>query len=466
MARNLIVFSLFFCSIASFGQVNYTLIYDDSSSKSVKINIQLSSAKKQINLVMPRSVPGGYQIYTYDKYLENIYAFTSSGEKLAMTKDKDDAPRWYCKDTSQEIARLEYHVNLDKMEKQQLPGDASIIRPGFAGFLDYSVFGWIDGTQEQPVQCTVKTFDSWPIFTAIHPNASPENKILKFTADNYYSLADGQIFLGPRIQVKEYKALVPLFIVSYCQVADEYLDDYAQQGIISMGILKEYFGELPFPYYSIVLRRAIPIESVNGPALAQEHLQSATFFGDTANWRTSPMTQEKMMRSIPTYLHHMAHAFIPLRCYGDAYRPYVQEIPPIINNIWFNEGFMWFLPYDTLKFERMKNAFYEDVYNTTAIIKKMSLQQLSQIASTMYGIDFRLGAAVFSRGAMMAIEMNNYIKEKTNGKKSMKDVMRYLYNWSKQNHRPFMMEEFPVLINNAAGVDLSKIYDRWQLPIN
>lgn len=114
----------------------------------------------------------------------------------------------------------------------------------------------------------------------------------------------------------------------------------------------------------------------------------------------------------------------------------------------------------------MKNSFYSDVFKTSALIKKMSLQQLSQIASTMYGIDFRLGAAVFSRGAMMAIEMNNYIKEKTKGKKSMRNVMRYLYNWSKENHRPFTMEEFPVLISEAVGVDLNKIYDKWQLPVD
>jgi hypothetical protein len=161
----------------------------------------------------------------------------------------------------------------------------------------------------------------------------------------------------------------------------------------------------------------------------------------------------------------MGHAFIPLRCYGDTYKPYVLEIPPIINNIWFNEGFMWFLPYDTLKLEGMKKRFYKNVYETSSIIKKMSLQQLSQIASTMYGIDFRLGQAVYSRGAMMAIEMNNYIKEKTGGKKSMKDVFRYLYQWAKENKRPFTMQEFPLMITKATGVDVQTIYLKWQQPI-
>ena len=83
----------------------------------------------------------------------------------------------------------------------------------------------------------------------------------------------------------------------------------------------------------------------------------------------------------------------------------------------------------------------------------------------MYIADFRLGRAVYSRGASMAIEMNNYLEEKTNGRKSMKDILRYLYNWSKENKRPFTMGEFPELINKACGIDLSAIYKKWQLPI-
>jgi len=44
----------------------------------------------------------------------------------------------------------------------------------------------------------------------------------------------------------------------------------------------------------------------------------------------------------------------------------------------------------------------------------------------MYGTDFRIGSGIYSRGALMAIEMNNFIKQKTAGKKSMKDVFRFL----------------------------------------
>ena len=153
-------------------------------------------------------------------------------------------------------------------------------------------------------------------------------------------LADGQLYIGPRFRVKQYPAEVPLFIVSYCETADELIDDYGWQGIYSMGILKDYFQDIPFKNYSIFLRNAVPLEPGTSPPFGMEHLQSSTFFGDTSEIRLKPLTVEERISTIPTFLHHMGHSFIPLRSYGDTYKPYVLEIPPIINNIWFNEGFI------------------------------------------------------------------------------------------------------------------------------
>jgi len=460
-------FLLFFVlpGLSTFSQLQYTLTYKDSSASILHVSIEPANPVNGVVFIMPRSVPGHYAAGSYDKYIRGINAISTDGEKLAMFKDEDDAPRWYLRDTGKAISRVDYEVDCSKMERSLVPGDASIIRSDFAGLLNYSVFGWIEGTEKQPLQCRISTFSNWPVFSTLHPQASPVKGSYSFTAENYYTLADGQLYIGPGFRVKEYKGPVPLFIVSYCQGGEEYIEDYGQQGLISMGVLKEYFGELPFAHYSILLRKAVPLEPGSAPALAMEHLASSTFFGDTSGKRKAPMSKERVLQTLPTYLHHMSHAILPLRCYGDTYRPYVQEIPPIMNNIWFNEGFMWFLPYDTLHLPAMKTRFEYNVYHASPIIKKMTLSQLSQAASTMYGSDFRLGRAVYSRGAMMAIEMNDYIKEKTGGKKSMKDVFRYLYTWAKENKRAFTMEEFPGLINKACGVDLGAIYEKWQQPI-
>jgi predicted metalloprotease with PDZ domain len=453
-------------SIGAAAQVTYTLTYNDSSTSVIKISIEPSTfLTAPVSFVMSRSIPGAYSICVYDHFIEHLVAINSKGKKIAMLKDQNDAPRWYCNDSSSPIIRLEYEVNIKKMEMKMAPSDASVVRQGFAGILNYSVFGWIDGLEKRPVKCVIETFDQWPVYTTLAPAAALKKGGLVFNADNYFTLADGQIFIGPRFRVKAFEGIVPLYVVSYSQTEDEYLDDYGRQGISSMGILLDYFGELPFKQYSIMLSKALPLETGSAPALGMEHLQSATFFGDSSGLRRSAMSKEDLINTMPTFLHHMGHSLLPLRCYGDRYHPYVSEIPSIISNIWFNEGFMWFLPYDTLQLQRMMDNFNNSVYHTAPAIKSLSLQQLSQLASTTYGTDFRIGRSVYSRGALMALEMDHYLKEKSGGKKSMKDVFHYLYQWAKQQQRPFTMEEFPLLLNQACNINLDAIYEKWQLPI-
>jgi len=466
MLRFVLLIAILSTGIFSSAQLNYTLTYKDSSSSSIKISIEPSTPlTAPVSFIMPRSIPGNYGVAAYDNFIRNINVVNSRGEHFPMIKNENDAPRWLYADSGKQVSRIEYEVNLDKMERKTSPADASIIRSGFAGILNYSVFGWIEGTEKQNVQCNVNTFENWPVFSTNQPSTQMVKGSIKINTENYNALADGQIFMGTQFRVKEFKGITPLFIASYCQAGDEWLDDYGLQGMISMGILKDYFGELPFQHYSIMLIKSLPLEPGNYPPFGMEHLNSSTFFGDTTGMRKAAMSNESVKRTMPTFLHHMGHALIPLRCYGDTYRPFMKEIPPVINNIWFNEGFMWFLPYDTLKLARMKTNFDNNVYNTSAEIKKLSLFQLSQAASTMYSADFRLGKAVYSRGALMALEMNDYLEEKTNGKQSMKDVFRYLYQWSKKNQRPFTMEEFPLLINEACNLDLGKIYNKWLLPV-
>jgi len=248
-------------------QLTYHLAYKDSSSSVIKVSIETNGTLiAPISFVMPRSIPGHYNgAALYDKFIMNLYVINDKGERIAMKKDINDAPHWYYNDTGKIVSRIEYEVNLKKMERTLIPGDASISRAGFAGILNYSVFGWIDGTEIQAVQCYLETFEQWPIFTTLQPSASMKKGSLAFETKNYYELADGQTFIGTAFRVKEFKGIVPVFIASYCETEDEFLDDYGLQGTESMRILNDYFGELPFQHYSIMLRKAVPIEPGSAP---------------------------------------------------------------------------------------------------------------------------------------------------------------------------------------------------------
>jgi predicted metalloprotease with PDZ domain len=94
----------------------------------------------------------------------------------------------------------------------------------------------------------------------------------------------------------------------------------------------------------------------------------------------------------------------------------------------------------------------------------MSLVELSRIGSLMYSEDFRTGRTLFSKGALMADEMDRLIRKETSGKKGLRDSLRAMVAWGLKNKRPFTLEEFPGLIAKPVGVDekdISAIVQRW-----
>lgn len=469
--RNLRKTGFLLCVLATqtiSAQITYRLSYTDSSTGLLEISIEPDTPLAgSLSFIMPRSVPGSYGVVKYDRFVQQPEALTGDGRTLTLTKNSLGAPRWTCSDSNIRIKRIRYTVDLKKMDLElHAAADKSISRPGFVGLLNYSVMGWIEGYDRKPVRYIVETLPSWPVFSTLAPTADPPKERLALDAADYYTLADAQTFIGPAFRVKEYKALVPLFVADYTETGPEELDGYGWQEAKSMEILKDYFGRLPFSSYTVLFRNAIPGPGDEPGNFGMEHLQSSTFFGDTGTVRTKNLTPKELWTTLPTYLHHMAHAYIPLRCYGDTYRPYVLEIPPVIDNIWFNEGFMWYIVYDTLKQKKWLNEFERITYHGPEAIRKMSLPQLSRIASTQYAEDFRLGSAVYARGALMAAGIDEYVRKKTAGKASMRTVYRYLYEWSVRHQRPFSMEEFPGLIKEATGLDISEIYNKWQKPVS
>lgn len=447
-------------------QIHYTLKYLDSASGKVQINISFRQPlDSPVHFIMPRAVPGYYNAVFYDRYVLQPKAISVKNKEYVLVKG--DGPRWKLPKKSEPIQTIVYEVDIKKMEQQEVwATDYSVLRSGYAGILNYSVFGWVDGTGEQPVQCTIQTFPNWKIYSTIQPKENPDQENYTFSCDNYYQLADGQTCLGTSFLLRKFNGLVPIYVVSYSEKKAEYLEDIGWFGTTSVQILKDYFKDIPFDHYTIIRHSTVFPDSSHMGGFAMEHLNSMTA-GGNENWAvTAPADSALRFQRIFGVLHHMGHAYLPLRCYGDSYVPHVREIPSIIKNIWFNEGFIWFLCYDTLKSQAMLNRFNDIVYKADDVIKKMTLLLLSEEGSTLYASDFRIGQALFSRGALMAYEMNEYIGSKSGGSKSMKDVFRFLYQWSKQNKRAFTLDEFTALLKKATGIDVTAVYKKWLKPIN
>jgi predicted metalloprotease with PDZ domain len=218
-----------------------------------------------------------------------------------------------------------------------------------------------------------------------------------------------------------------------------------------------------------------PISPRHEYGFSMEHLNSGTFYMDVEHALTAKSTDSEKDAHQFNYAHHIAHSWIPKHAYGAGYFPFNWEMTPVIDTIWFNEGFGRYAAIaaladalsrdEAVRYRKEKlDKLHRIVATAPEFLRRMPLDELSREGSFLYADDFRVGMNLFARGALMAAEMDDRIRSRTGGQKSLRDALRHLMEWSEQNHRAFRTEELPVIFQEVTGVDTTSILRQWMQP--
>jgi predicted metalloprotease with PDZ domain len=455
--------------------IRYQLRYAGSAAGMVSVTMTLPEpVKAPAPLVMPRAYPGGYEQVPYDSFVTGVVALSPGGESLYVAKDAD-GPRWSLGEAGDAVQRIEYRVDIGRMEARILGAvSASKVRKGYVGLLGYSVFAYVDGLADRRIQLNVDAPEGWPVLATLSPVAPPPRTASSASAADYYALADSEVLMGPDLRVAKLGGKIPLVMAIYAEGAVD-TDLEGRLARQALDRVQDYFGDTPFPQYTVQLELLRPLAG-HDYNFSQEHADSGTFSlsMDAAITAQSPAQQQSRTRF--NYAHHMAHCWIPKRAYGTGYRPFTWEMTPVIDTIWFNEGFGRYaaiaavaeaMPAAEGKAfrDRQLAALRTIVDSAAPFLRRMPLTVLSREASFLYATDFRTGKNVFARGALMAAEMDDRIGARSEGGKSLRDALRWLLRWSAENRKPFQVEDLPRYFAAATGVDVSDILERWMKPL-
>jgi predicted metalloprotease with PDZ domain len=412
----------------------------------------------------------GYAQLPYDRYVSDVAAFGASGESLAVARE--EGSRWRLGAAGSSVRRVAYRVDLARMEREILDASGSSrARPRYVGLLGYSVFGYVDGWQARPARLEIEAPGDWPVFTTLAPMAPPAIGRAAGEAADFYALADSQVAMGPGLSVLHVDNRVPLYLSAY---SEGQADPAFTGGLVAraMDALVSYFGSAPFPHYTAVLELLRPVSPDHGYGFSMEHLDSSHYFfaAQEAVGPTSPASEQA--RELFNFAHHIAHAWIPKRAYGEGYFPFSWELAPLLDTIWLSEGFARYtaiealadaLPepdraaYRAARLEALRTTLAE----VPAFIREMPLVPLSRIASTRYSEDFRTGMTLFARGALFAAELDERIRAGSGGRKRFRDAARFLVDWTRANRRGFRVDELPGLFREATGVETQDVWERW-----
>jgi predicted metalloprotease with PDZ domain len=470
-----LILGLFACGARGQSPVTYRVQYAAAGDCCVHVQMIFAERlKAPVVLVMPRTYPGGYEQILYDAYVEKVSAFDASGKPVEV-KVAQDGPRWNVGKAGESVERIEYQVDITRMESRILASvETSKVRHGYVGLLGYSVLAFIDGLEERSIKLVVNAPEGWPVLSTLAPKVPAATTGTAAEAPDYYTLADSQILMGPELQLRRLDGKIALILAVYSEAA---VDLDVEGGLARKALdgVQAYFGDTPFLQYTVQLEFLKPLAG-HDYNFSQEHVNSGTFSFST-DWRVNAQLTENQKELVLTnYAHHMAHSWIPKRAYGEGYRPFTWELAPVIDTIWFNEGFGRYAgiaavasgmpPAEAAKLREGELSWMREVVGEAPpFIKRMSLETLSREASFLYATDFRLGKNIFSRGALMAAEMDDRIREKTHGGKSLRDALRALLAWSEKNRRAFQPDEMMRVFFEGTGVDVRDIYRRWQEPL-
>lgn len=387
--------------------LSYHVEYMSPGDGRIHISMVLSEpAKTPVSLVMPRNYPGGYGQVPYDSFVDQIHAF--SPDKKMLTVDREeDGPRWTIGGKGERVGRIEYQVDVARMESRIVSAvETSKVRRGYAGLLGYSVFAYIDGWEERKIKLRVDAPKGWPTLTTLEPRVPASATTATAEAANYYALADSEILMGPELQLRRFEGKIPLILAVYAE-AHEDVQLEGQLAREALDRVQSYFGDTPFRQYTVQLELLRPILG-HEYDFSQEHIDSGTFSLSADRAITAQTPSRRREATLFNYAHHMAHCWIPKRAYGSGYQPFTREMPSVIDTIWFNEGFARYAAIEAIVAglpqsegaafrKRELSGLRQILDDAPSFIRRMSLETLSREASFLYAADFRTGANVFAR---------------------------------------------------------------------
>lgn len=153
--------------------------------------------------------------------------------------------------------------------------DSSKVRRNYAELLGYSVFGYIDGLELALVTMRVDGPVDWGVLSTLDPSATAQKGTAKAEAASYEALADSQVVMGPGVEFRELSGKIDLIMAVYSE-GEEDVDAEAKIAREALDRVQEYFGDSPFPAYTVLLELLQPRKN-HEYDFSQEHDASGTF---------------------------------------------------------------------------------------------------------------------------------------------------------------------------------------------
>ena len=432
--------------------LQYTVSMPNPESHSFHVELNCSGWKNEsIDFKMPNWMPGYYQIMNYSKMVENFSA-KSNNKNLAVKIINENT--WQIKIEKNKPFTLSYDVKADKQFVANSYLDAS-----HAYIIPNSLFLYINQHLNIPVTVKISGIKSgFKIATGLESVAGKNNE---FQAPDFDILYDCPILIGDLEELPSFKVNgIEHRFIGYK------LGDFDKTAF--MNNLKKVvesavaiIGDIPYKQYTFI---AI------GPGQGGiEHLNNTTVSFD-GNGLDNPEAMNTMMNFLA---HEYFHHYNVKRIRPFELGPFDYDKGSKTNLLWVSEGLSVYYEYLIVKraglvsqqtlfnyFENSINAFENSPGRFYQSLTQSSFETWSDGPFGKQGENANKSISYYDKGPAVGLILDFTIRQATQNKKSLDDVMRFLYwEYYKKLQRGFTDAEFQSACQSAAGVSLANVFE-------
>ena len=451
-----LLYCLLFFSISVVAQkasLVYTVKMDNPEWHFFHVQLACKGVKKQfIDFKMPSWTPGYYQRMDYGKNLERLKATDETGKELKWEKLNENT--WRVSSNNSNTVNLAYEIKTVRsfVATAYLDETRAYILPA-------AVFLHIDKMINQPVQVKIVPDEKWNrVATGLD---SLPGKKFTYAAPDFDILYDSPILVGNLEELTPFKVRG----ITHRFIGYKLGDFDKEQFMLDLKKIVEasvnVIGHIPYKNYTFI---AIG----SGPG-GIEHLNNTTFGFNGSNFKN----RDSYIRTLHFLAHEYFHHYNVKRIRPIELGPFDYDKGSRTKMLWISEGLSVYYEYIVVRRAgistdaELLNAFKGNIvafenkpgkrYQT---LEQASYETWSDGPFGRTGDEVNKTISYYDKGPAVGLLLDFKIRQMTGNKKSLDDVMRFLYKeYYQKRKRGFTEEELKNAFESVAGASLAEEFE-------
>lgn len=444
-------------SASSFAQEKYKFYMDLNKINNDLIQVTLEPpaiSQEKIIYNIPKIVPGTYQIYDFGQYVMDFQAFDKEGKVLYVNRLDDN--RWEIHDADK-LGKISYWVeDTWDAEVEELvfePGGTNIEEGENIVLNNHGFFGYFDDMKLLQYELNITRPDNFYGSTGLTDITTKENTDT-YTIGNYMDLVDAPIMYNQpdtvTFKIAETSILVSVYSKNKVAPAAELAKDIK----VILEAQKEYLGgKLPVEKYAFIIY-LYEGTSGSGGSGALEHSYSSFYYLPEMD----PSRLSGFLVDVAA--HEFFHIVTPLNIHSEEIGNFDFIHPKMSKHLWLYEGVTEYFAGHVQVYQGLisTDAYFDMIldkmetaenFNDTLPFTVMSAKALDEHKDEYMN--------VYNKGALIGLCLDILIREQTNGKKGLKELM-HLLSQEYGKDVSFKDDELFSKISQLISPELSKFF--------